>query len=265
MSESVTVQAERQRSPAGEPTDLRGKVPLTLRVGITGHRSLASDHPGLAAEIAKAVEYITQVLAADSARLRGASGQEKPGDIVLTVVSALAEGADRVVAGELMKRKGTQLEVVLPLPQSDYLRDFGSPESVEQFNHLMSMAIQTDVMRTARSREQAYELAGRAVVDRSDAVIVVWDGKPARGRGGTAEIYSYAQRWHKPVLLILVDDRSARLDTKQLPQAAKRTCPLPANSMKWLDRYNHERLHESAFDGLAPRAAVKVLPLFTGL
>lgn len=252
MSESVTVQAERQRSPAGEPTDLRGKVPLTLRVGITGHRSVASDHPGLAAEIAKAVEYITQVLAADSARLRGASGQEKPGDIVLTVVSALAEGADRVVAGELMKRKGTQLEVVLPLPQSDYLRDFGSPESVEQFNHLKSMAIQTDVMRTARSREQAYELAGRAVVDRSDAVIVVWNGKPARGRGGTAEVYSYAQRWHKPVLLILVDDHSARLDTKQLPQAAKRTCPLPANSMKWLDRYNHERLHESAFDGLAP-------------
>ena len=252
MSESVTAQAERQLSPAGEPTDLRGEVPLTLRVGITGHRGIATDHPGLAAEIAKAVEYITQVLAADSARLRIASGQEKPGDIVLTVVSALAEGADRVVAGELLKRKGTQLEVVLPLQQDDYLRDFGSPESVEQFDHLKSRAVQTDVIRTARSRQQAYELAGRAVVDRSDAVIVVWDGKPGRGRGGTAEIYSYAQRWHKPVLLILVDDHSARLDAEQLPLAAKGTCPLPAASLKSLDKYNHERLPERAFDGWKP-------------
>lgn len=168
------------------------------------------------------------------------------------MVSALAEGADRVVAGELLKRKGTQLEVVLPLPQDDYLRDFGSPESVEQFDHLKSRAVQTDVIRTARSRQQAYELAGRAVVDRSDAVIVVWDGKPGRGRGGTAEIYSYAQRWHKPVLLILVDDHSARLDAEQLPLAAKGTCPLPAASLKSLDKYNHERLPERAFDGWKP-------------
>ena len=145
--------------------------------------------------------------------------------------------------------------MVLPLPQSDYLRDFGSPESVEQFNSLISRAIDTDVLRTATSREQAYEQAGRAVVDRSDAMIVAWDGQPARGRGGTAEIYAYAQRRQKPTLLIRVDGHSARLDADQLPQAAKDTIPLPPGSMKRLDQYNHEHLKDAAFDKAPPLLA----------
>jgi hypothetical protein len=246
----------RQRSHAADSASRQGEVPLRLRIGITGHRNIAGDHPGLASEIAKASEYITQMLAADADRLGSKqSADGKRGDIVITVVSSLAEGADRVVVGELLKRTGTQLEVVLPLPQSDYLQDFGSPESVEQFNHLIARAIDTDVLRTATSRKQAYEQAGHAVVDRSDAMIVVWDGQPARGRGGTAQIYAYAQRWQKPVLLIRVDDHSARLDANQLPQTAKGTIPLPAGSMKGLDHYNHEDLKDAAFDKVRPLLA----------
>ncbi len=212
MSESGTAEAEQPRSPADESADLHGQVPLRARIGITGHRNITCDHPGLASEIAKAVEYITQVLVADPDRLRSEDPrQARPGDIVLTVVSSLAEGADRVVACQLLERKGTQLEAVLPLPQSDYLDDFGSPESVKEFSKLISKATHIDVTGTAQSREQAYEQAGYAVVDRSDAMIVVWDGQPARGRGGTAEIYAYAERWQKPILLIRVDDHSAWL------------------------------------------------------
>jgi hypothetical protein len=235
-------QAEQSRLQVDECFDRHGKVRLRLRVGIAGHRSITGDHPGLASEIAKAVEYITQVLVADPNRLRSEDPcQMRPEDIILTAVSSLSEGADRVVAGEILKRKGTQLEAVLPLTQSDYLHDFSSPASVEQFNHLIGRAICTDVAGTAGSRQQAYEQAGRAVVDRSDVMIVVWDGKPARGRGGTAEIYAYAQRWQKPVLLIRVDDRSARLDPVSLRHAARGTCPLTPEGMKWLDLYNGDK------------------------
>jgi SMODS and SLOG-associating 2TM effector domain 3 len=244
---------ERQRSQAGGSANHQGKVSLRLRIGITGHRNITGDHPGLASEIYKAAEYITQVLAADSDRLSSKdSADGKRPDIVITVVSSLAEGADRVVAGQLLKRKGTQLEVVLPLPQSDYLHDFASPESVEQFNHLMARAISTDVLRTATSREQAYEQAGHAVVDRSDAMIVVWDGQPARGRGGTAAIYAYAQRWQKPTLVIRVDNHAARLDASRLPQAAKGTIPLLLGHMEKLDQYNHKCLKDAALDKARP-------------
>ena len=82
------------------------------------------------------------------------------GDIVPTVVSSLAEGAYRIVAAELLKRKGTPLEVVLPLPQNDYLHDFGSPRSVDQFDRLIARAIDIDALRTVTSREELYEQAG---------------------------------------------------------------------------------------------------------
>jgi hypothetical protein len=240
-------------SESGSPATAQSTVPPRLRIGVTGHRTVTGDHPGLLPEIAKAIEYITQMLAVDPGRLRtGYPGQPEQGDIILTAVSSLAEGADRIVACEILKRAGTELEVVFPLPREDYVQDFNSPESVEQFDKLSANAVQTDVMRAARSRQQAYEQAGRAVVDRSDAMIVVWDGQPARGRGGTAEIYTYAQRRQKPVLLIRVDDHSSVLDARQLPRSAEGTIPLPPDSMKRLDQYNHERLAGTGPDGSSP-------------
>lgn len=44
------------------------------------------------------------------------------------------------------------------------------------------------------STEQAHLAAGQAVVDRSERLVTVWDGKPARGIGGTADIVSYARQ-----------------------------------------------------------------------
>ena len=152
MSESTTVPTGTQRPKAAEAANLGAEVSLRLRIGITGHRNIAADHPGLATEIAKAAQYITQVLVTDPARLWSGSGAERPEDVVRTVVSSLAEGADRVVAGELLKRKGTQLEVVLPLPQNDYLTDFHSPESVEQFNNLIARAVRSAMVISSLTR-----------------------------------------------------------------------------------------------------------------
>ncbi len=45
-------------------------IPIRLRVGISGHRNVSADHPSLTTEITKAIEYITQALAADSAAVK---------------------------------------------------------------------------------------------------------------------------------------------------------------------------------------------------
>lgn len=249
MSDIGTAQTERMHPGTTQDADDQGQIVLRLRIGITGHRDIADDHPGLATEIANAVEYITQLLATDPDRIRS-------GDTVLTAVSSLAEGADRLVADEILKRTGSRLEIVLPLPVEDYCRDFSSPASVDQFNDFRKRhGTITDIVRTAGPREQAYELAGRAVVDRSDVMIVVWDGEPARGRGGTAEIYSYAQRWQKPILLISIDENSAKLDTDRLPRVAKGKTPLSPGSMKRLDEYNKVHLPKAAFDASPPLLA----------
>lgn len=245
MTDRGTVQAAHAQPETGPPADAEGKIALRLRIGITGHRNITADHPGLTTEIANAVEYVGQLLAADPGRVRS-------GDIVLTAVSSLAEGADRLVAREILDRHdGSKLEVVLPFPAEDYCRDFSSPASVREFDEFMAKAHDYDVVQAAETPQQAYELAGRAVVDRSDVMIVVWDGEPARGRGGTAEIYSYAQRWQKPILLISIDDHPAKLDTP----GAKGKIPFSLESMRRLDEYNDERLTKSALDAVPPLLA----------
>ena len=243
MMDTGTAQAERTHPGATQHADDQGQVVLRLRIGITCHRDIDCDHPGLVTEIANAVEYITQLLATDPDRVRS-------GETVLTAVSSLAEGADRLVAGEILKREGSRLEIVLPLPAEDYCRDFSSPASIDQFNEFRNRpGTITDIIRTARPPEKAYALAGRAVVDRSDVmIVVVLDGEPARDRGGTAEILSYAQRWQKPILLISADANSAKLDTDRLPRVAKGKAPLSPESMKRLDEYNKVHLPKAAFD-----------------
>ena len=254
MKDIETAQTERMDPGAAQHADDQGQIALRLRIGITGHRDITGDYPGLVTEIANAVEYITQLLATDPDRIQS-------GDTVLTAVSSLAEGADRLVADEILKRPDSRLEIVLPLPVEDYCRDFSSPASVDQFNELRKRhGTITDTVRTAGPRELAYELAGRAVVDRSDVMIVVWDGEPARGRGGTAEIYSYAQRWQKPILLISLDENCAKLDTDRLPRVAKGKTPLSPGSMNRLNDYNKVHLSKAAFDASPPLLAETGFP-----
>jgi hypothetical protein len=210
-----------------------------LRVGVSGHRQLTAAVPGLTGEISKAVEYIRQKLAVSP-------------DVPLTVVSSLAEGADRMVADAVLGRDGARLEAVLPLPPEEYRADFGSEESWEDFSRLLALDDRYDLVRTATSRDRAYELAGRAVVDRSDVMIIIWDGQPGRGRGGTAETHDYALRLRRPVVLIHVAEDDARLLTDQLPYTAEHTLPMTAANTLGLDKYNRERAAGS--ENAEPRA-----------
>ena len=79
------------------------------------------------------------------------------------------------------------LHAVLPLAVADYMRDFDLERSKSEFRDLLRAARET-AMSGLLTREEAYEMAGRFIVDHSDLVIAVWDGATSGGRGGTAEI-----------------------------------------------------------------------------
>ncbi len=154
-----------------------------LRVGVTGHRSFADVDA-----VTNAIDAVLERLAPDDTT-------------TITVVSSLAEGADRLVVDRVLRRPHGALEVILPLAGDDYADDFTSDASRRQFSELLATASSVEVAAAGDrdrdpdfgwSRQEAYERAGRAVVDRCDALIAVWDGEQARGRGGTAEIVHYA-------------------------------------------------------------------------
>ena len=161
-----------------------------MRIGVTGHRSLVDPDAAAAA-----VDAVLDRLLAEAT------------DENLVVISALAEGADRIVAERVLARPGATLEVVLPLDADDYEDDFTTAESKAAFRALLAQA--THVTTTGPdhtdARVSAYERAGRAMVDTSDVVVALWDGKPGRGRGGTAETVAYARAEGKAVEVICVE------------------------------------------------------------
>jgi hypothetical protein len=159
---------------------------MPLRLGVTGHRSLTHED-----DIRLAVN-----VAIDQALLTGPAGT------ALSVVSALAEGADRLVVRECLRRPGATLAAVLPLPIDEYGRDFVTAGSLQDFTDLLAVAATVEIAEEMPTREHAYERAGRLMVEDSDAVIAVWDGRPAAGRGGTADVVAYAQARHVPVFVV---------------------------------------------------------------
>jgi hypothetical protein len=164
-----------------------GRVPAQLRVGITGHRVLQSPD-----EVRRKIRYALSTMCA---RL---SDDDRPAAV--TIVSALAEGADRLAVHVALETPRTRLEVVLPLEPADYEKDFHGAESIAEFRKLCERG-SARVVSTAE-RPFAYRDAGRAVVDNVDVMLAVVDQDAGDNIGGTVDTVSYARNRGVPVVLI---------------------------------------------------------------
>ncbi|NQV65160.1 MAG: hypothetical protein HQ497_07335, partial [SAR86 cluster bacterium] len=133
--------------------------------------------------------------------------QEQYANHQFTILSPLAEGADRLVAQMAMDILGASLQVPLPLPYDLYVQDFTSQASQDEFKTLIGkaefyyelpmkfgnireLAVGQD-RRDNEARNQQYALAGAYIVQRADQLIAVYDGKPAAGTGGTGQIVDW--------------------------------------------------------------------------
>ncbi len=168
--------------------------PRTIRVGVTGHRAFAD--PEVVARRVR--DGLRRVLA-----LAGDGGDGA--DARIQVISALAEGADRLVAREALDLPGATLSVVLPFLVDDYAQDFQTPASRREFAGLLGKAEGVEVMPPAATREAGYEAQGRRIAEACDVLVALWDGRESRGQGGTAEIVAYAAARGTLLLWVKVD------------------------------------------------------------
>lgn len=150
-----------------------------MRVGCTGHRLLDA---GTAQVVERALHERLARLAPD----------------VLVGVSSLADGADQLFA-EAVLALGGSLEVVLPAAR--YRQELPA-EYVRAFDRLLSHACAVECLQYQDSTSEAHMEAGRVVVERSDVLVAVWDGRPARGFGGTGDVVAYARGLGVPVEVI---------------------------------------------------------------
>lgn len=155
-----------------------------LLVGITGHRDLRNrDIPTLKEKIQEIFEHYRS---------------DYP-DTPLTLMTALAEGADRITA-EVALSMGASLVAVLPLPQEEYERDFSTAGSLAEFRTLLSKSDQVitveqlseDVSEYNENRNTQYEMAGAYIVQHSAFLLALWDGKFIGKQGGTGEVVRFA-------------------------------------------------------------------------
>ncbi|MFC3742972.1 hypothetical protein [Paractinoplanes deccanensis] len=117
-------------------------------------------------------------------------------------VSSLADGADQLFATHILASGGV-LEVLLPC--EGFAGSLLGDDSRARFEDLRRAAASVTTMPYPEPSEQAFLAAGRALVDRCDHLFAVWDGRPARGVGGTGDVVAYARARGRQVTVLWVD------------------------------------------------------------
>jgi len=172
-----------------------GRIPFRIRIGVTGHRDLAGDAP------------ILEAIWAQVSRLRTLVPASAATPVGLAVISQLADGADRLVVQQVLTADAeAQLEVVLPMAKARYAEaQHFDPASRRELEQLLDRATTVSILPRAASRDiqgLAYASAGEQLISRCDVLIALWDGRPPRGRGGTAEMLLSAAARGKPCIWI---------------------------------------------------------------
>ncbi len=182
------------------------RLPFALGVGVTGHRAEALK-PGDLESLGTRVRETLLLAAECGAELRESCGEcFDEAAPVLRLVSPIADGADQIAA-EIALELGWQLQVVLPFGRAAYRLSLANDRSRTQFDRLAGQATCILELPGEDGPEgDSYLMAGRGTVAHSDLLIAVWDGHPARGRGGTAEVVQLALTRGTAVVHIAADN-----------------------------------------------------------
>lgn len=176
---------------------------LPILLGVTGHREFPKeDADALRASVQRVID-----------RIKGIAPHSRDALLVLT---ALAEGADRLVA-EWALNEGIPVQVVLPMAQEEFEKDFQKPESLAEFRTLLNRAstefgsfppIVAETVFTAAEEAQraagqlspddlrraCYRSQGRMISRHCQILIAMWDGKDTHSDAGTSAMVRYATR-----------------------------------------------------------------------
>jgi len=148
-------------------------------IGITGHRGLTGD----------VEDYVRR-------EIREVLRRRPPE--TLAGMSCLADGADTIFA-QVLRELGGRLTAVVPAAA---YRDGLPADHHPTYDSLLAAASAVHRLGYRDSTPEAHLAASRFIVDAADEMLAVWDGRPARGPGGTADVVAYARATGTPVTVI---------------------------------------------------------------
>lgn len=169
--------------------------PLPIVVGVTGHRDI---RPGDIAALSARVAEVFATLAS--------TYPSTP----LLLLSALAAGADRIVARVAMEQR-FRIPVVVPMPleRAEYEKDFDDEERTEfaallaraHCHYFVGYAPENDAQAVTHdhaARDRQYAQVGSYIARNSQVLIAFWNGLPSSDIGGTAAIVKFKREGVPP-------------------------------------------------------------------
>lgn len=169
---------------------------ISISIGVSGHRHIDIKNENLQKKLRDALKQI--INDADEVKL----------------ISPLAEGSDRLfidIAFEIVPMKIKNLTIPMPFEKDRYMKDFKKQSSRDKFEYYFDksnfknsekLSIDSFSTLAGKNDDESYLNVGKCVVDKSDILVALWDGKKANGIGGTGDIVKYAEEEGKAILYI---------------------------------------------------------------
>jgi hypothetical protein len=275
------------------PHTRRPTPPLVFTVAITGHQDI---HQGRHKAIKELVSAILQDAGKQLAKAKAASFLDAPRDLHLRFISALAPGADQIGAEAALWAEGWALNAILPfdcetfqalarttLEQRDEEKKkdnnpaavLGKKEIDKAIAKIATLAEGADrvleladwqptSLSTAETeadwQSRRYATIGQMLVRQADLLIALWDGKPPRGRGGTADVVSEARRSGVPV--IWIDPASPGTARSLVPDPA--SGHIPASDIVVRHKGKDSRVLHLITDGPEPAISAAIAQVLLG-
>ena len=159
---------------------MKSKFDFDLQIGITGHRAICiHDLPVINADIKN--------------RLLKIQNQYKYHSICL--LSGLADGADRLAVAIALEL-GVPFKAILPMALSDYIADFKTQSSLDEFYNLLKHAVSVEALpslspMTDENRDLCYQQLAIYLANNANVLMALWDGDTAEKPGGTSQVVRY--------------------------------------------------------------------------
>lgn len=182
-----------------------------MTICIVGHRDIAIEEH---AQVRKSIDAILKEFKAAEHSIRA--------------LSLVASGADTIFY-DAATALGITVEVLLPFEIEKYRDDFATEVDLKKFEAI-AIAQKLEEKKplaflttdSKPERDEVYLKAGKHLIDLSDCVVAVWDGKTAHGIAGTAKLVAYAQETNKE-LRIVKANRTLTDDDKRLNEMETET------------------------------------------
>lgn len=139
-------------------------------IGVSGHQNLGNKD---------SIKWLKKEISSDIKKI-----------LVNQAYSCLAKGADQLFADIVLENA---IPLIGVIPCKDYEKTFDKAHINQYFTFLKKSTSIIELQFSSPS-EEAFYYAGKKIVEKIDILFTIWNNKPAKGLGGTADIVDYAKK-----------------------------------------------------------------------